>query len=93
MKVTFLTRPGCHLCVEALTDLTAFLAARVADATLPEPMPIDHEVVDIETDDELHRKYLERIPVILLDGELVSEFAFDPEEFDAALNRRSQGRA
>lgn len=56
-------RPGCHLCDEARDLLTPL--AREARIPLRE--------IDIESDDRLHRAYLERIPVIELDGEVISE--------------------
>lgn len=57
-------RPGCHLCEEA----EQLLRKLTADG--PE---IALELVDIEADPSLHRAYLERIPVIEIDGEIVSE--------------------
>jgi glutaredoxin len=61
-------RDGCHLCDEARAEIEAIRADR------------DFEVreVDIERDDALHARYLERIPVVEVDGEVVSELAFDP---------------
>jgi hypothetical protein len=32
---------------------------------------------DIEADDDLHRRYLERIPVVVLDGEELFDFFVD----------------
>jgi glutaredoxin len=60
-------RDGCHLCDDARTQLTA-LAAELR-FTL-----IEH---DIEADDALHRRYLERIPVVVLDGEELFDFFVD----------------
>ena len=73
--VTIYGREGCHLCEEALGELVA-LRQRGARFKLLE--------VDIETDDELHRSMLERIPVIEVDGEQVCELLFDA---DAVLAR------
>jgi hypothetical protein len=42
--------------------------------------------IDIETDDELHRAYLERIPVVAVDGELVSELILDAGALRARLD-------
>lgn len=50
------------------------------------------DVVNIELDDELHRRYLERIPVILIGPEVVSDLTFDPERLDAALTSRLEGK-
>jgi glutaredoxin-like protein DUF836 len=35
------------------------------------------EEVDIDSDDELLRRYLEKIPVVELEGEVVSELGLD----------------
>ena len=74
MKVTLYGRPGCHLCDEA----------RVALQRVQSRTPFELEEVDIETDDELHKRYLERIPVITLDG----EHLFDYEVDEQALQQR-----
>jgi glutaredoxin len=54
-RVTLLSRPGCHLCDDAQEVLD-----RVGEP---------YDVVDIESDDELFKRYLERIPVVVVDGE------------------------
>ncbi|MGH2907524.1 MAG: glutaredoxin family protein [Solirubrobacterales bacterium] len=60
--VTVFMRPGCHLCDEAEALLRPLAAAAAADL----------ELIDIERDDELHRRYLELIPVIEFDGREVA---------------------
>jgi len=45
--------------------------------------------VDIESDDGLLRRYLERIPVIELDGEIVSELWLDADGLRARLDTLS----
>jgi glutaredoxin len=60
-------RPGCHLCDDARDELVA-LRAELGFAL------VEH---DIEADDELHRRYLERIPVVVLDGEHLFDFFVD----------------
>jgi hypothetical protein len=42
--------------------------------------------VDIESDETLLRQMLERIPVVELDGELVSELVLDQTELRARLD-------
>ncbi len=44
--------------------------------------------VDIESDDELHRRLLERIPVIELDGEELYDFYVDEDDLRARMERR-----
>jgi glutaredoxin len=65
--ITLYTRPGCHLCDDARASLQR-LRAR---------LPFTLQEVDITTDDALHRRYLERIPVIALDGEELFDFYVD----------------
>jgi hypothetical protein len=43
--------------------------------------------VDITTDDDLHRRYLERIPVVALDGEELFDFFVDEAALEARLYR------
>lgn len=56
-RITVLSRPGCHLCEEAVAELAPL--ARDAGTGIAE--------VDIDRDDELLRRHLERIPVVLVD--------------------------
>jgi glutaredoxin len=74
--VTLYTRPGCHLCDDA----------RAALHELRERMSFELREIDIETDDALHAAYLERIPVICLDGEHVSDYFLDEPTLTARLN-------
>ena len=74
-RITFYSRPGCHLCDDAREAL-APLAAELGFAL---------EEVDIEADDELLARYLVRIPVIALDGEELFDFFVDEPQLLAAL--------
>jgi glutaredoxin len=65
--VTLYTRPGCHLCDDA----------RAAIERVRERAPFRLVEIDIESDDALHRTYLERIPVVELDGEELFEYFVD----------------
>ncbi len=80
MKVTVLGRPGCHLCEEALAELKTYLGSRSETGD-----PVEVEEINIETDDNLHRLYLERIPVIMVEDRIVSEIWFEEDAFEAAL--------
>jgi glutaredoxin len=74
--VTLYTRPGCHLCDDA----------RAALENLRRRTPFVLDEIDIEQDDALHAAYLERIPVIHLDGEHVADYFVDEETLAARLN-------
>jgi glutaredoxin len=65
--VTLYSRPGCHLCDEARAALDRVRLSA----------PFALEEVDIETDDVLHARYLERIPVVALDGEELFDYFVD----------------
>jgi glutaredoxin len=72
--VTLYSRPGCHLCEEA----------RVVLERVRERVDFNVHEINIEDDDALHLRYLERIPVIALDGEELFDYFVDQE----ALMRR-----
>jgi glutaredoxin len=67
-------RPGCHLCDDARTALER----------IGEPF----EEVDIETDETLLSRYLERIPVVALDGDELYDFFVDESDLRARLVAR-----
>jgi glutaredoxin len=73
--VTLYGRPGCHLCDDAQAALERVRSAH----------PFALEQVDIERDDALLARYLERIPVIALDGEELFDFHVDEAELAARL--------
>jgi glutaredoxin len=74
--VTLYGRDECHLCDEALAVLRG----------LRDELGFELEEIDIETDDALLRAYLERIPVIALDGEELFDFFVDEAELRRRLN-------
>jgi glutaredoxin len=67
-EVVVYSRPGCHLCEEAIEGLLALHAAGYRFEL--------HEI-DIESDDLLLRRHLEKIPVVEVDGIVASELVFD----------------
>ena len=73
ISLVLYSRPGCHLCDDARGVLER-VGAPFAE-------------VDITTDDELHARLLERIPVVALDGEEIFEYFVDEDE----LRRRLDG--
>ncbi len=69
-------RDGCHLCEEAKDALLALRSEGVAFELLE---------VDIESDPDLLRRNLERIPVIEVGGDEVCELGFDEGAVRARL--------
>jgi glutaredoxin len=76
-EVVVYSRPGCHLCAEALGKLIA-LHEQGYRFNLTE--------VDVESDDLLLRRHLERIPVVEIDGAVVSELVLDEAAVRARLD-------
>jgi glutaredoxin len=74
-------RPDCHLCDEAREGLQGLQS---------DGLTFELEEVDIESDERLLRRYLERIPVIELDGEIVSELGLDADALHARLDTLSE---
>jgi hypothetical protein len=56
---------------------------------LADGLPFELEEVNIESDEELHARFLERIPVVELDGEIVSELWLDVDGLRARLDTLS----
>ncbi len=73
--VTLYGRPGCHLCDDARAALERVRASH----------PFSLVEVDIEGDDALFARYLERIPVVALDGEELFELFVDEERLALRL--------
>jgi hypothetical protein len=75
--VTLYGRPDCHLCDVAREEIRV-IAREFEGVELRE--------VDIEGNDGLFAAYLERIPVVEVDGEIVSELELDRHELIRALH-------
>ncbi len=62
--ITVYSTPDCHLCDDAMEVLRRLQGELAFELTQ----------LDITQDEQLHRAYFERIPVIALDGEELCEF-------------------
>jgi glutaredoxin len=71
VKVVLVTREGCHLCDQALAALRS--------------LGHEPELQDVDADDELHRLYDFRVPVILADDRVIAEGKIDREKLRQAL--------
>ncbi|HKH41668.1 MAG TPA: glutaredoxin family protein [Solirubrobacterales bacterium] len=79
-RVTLYARPDCHLCDEARAGLERLRA---------DGLDFEIDEVDIETEDELHARFLERIPVVEVEGEIVSELWLDVDGLRTRLDTLS----
>ncbi len=77
LVVTLYTRPGCHLCE---------LAREAIEGLRDELPPFELAEIDIDRDDALLARFLERIPVVAVDGRVVSELDADPRVLRARLD-------
>jgi len=77
-EITVYTRPGCHLCADAIAALRA----------LQGELRFSLRERDIDRDEALERAYFERIPVIALDGEELFDHFID----EALLRERLESR-
>jgi glutaredoxin len=73
--VTLIGKPGCHLCDDARAVVRR-VAAQTGAAV---------EERDITRDPELHDRYWEQIPVVLVDGEQHTFWRVDEARLRAAL--------
>jgi hypothetical protein len=78
-EVVLYGRRGCHLCDEARDAILALGVDALRE-------------VDIESDERLLAAMLERIPVVEVDGAVVSELEFDRDAFSAALRGVAEPR-
>ncbi len=76
-RVTLYGKPGCHLCDDARAAVLAVRDAR----------PFDLDEVDVSVDPALNRRYGERIPVVMVNGEELFEYLVDPVVLAERLDR------
>ena len=74
-RVTLYTRAGCHLCEEAERVLRAEQAA----------IPFRLELVDVDRDPALARRYGVRVPVVAVDDEELFEYQVPADLLRARL--------
>jgi glutaredoxin len=76
MNLVVYTRPDCGLCTEMLDELAVLLAER----------SLRVEVVDVDSDPALARRYGMRIPVLCADGEFVCAYRLDVDRLRRLLD-------
>ena len=75
--VVLYTRPGCCLCDDARQVLLEVRERHPGAFALRE--------IDIESSADLHRRYLERIPVVAIDGDEAFELFVNAVELERRL--------
>jgi glutaredoxin len=79
-SVVLYGRDGCCLCDDAREALLRVRARK----------PFALEERDIEQDEELLRRYLERIPVVTIEGDEAFELFVDEAELESRLSQFEQ---
>lgn len=80
LEMTLLTRPGCHLCEDALRQIEPLVTEFGARLRL----------VDIDTDRILRERYRNEIPVVFLGSRELARHAVDLGRIRAELSRASR---
>jgi predicted thioredoxin/glutaredoxin len=74
---TVYTRADCSLCEQLLQELAELLGPAEAAGV---------QVVDIDQDPDLQRRYGTRIPVLMADGDFVCAYRLDRARIDVLLD-------
>jgi glutaredoxin len=75
-RVVVYMATGCHLCPPTVEAARAVCTER----------GVNLEVIDIDGDIELERRYRERIPVVLVDGTEIGHYAVTAGELRSVLD-------
>lgn len=77
ISVTVYSRTGCHLCDVAISTLEE----------LRVETPFEFEIILIDGDPELERRYGDQIPVTLINDQVHDFWRVDPVRFRAAISQ------
>ena len=78
--ITLIGKPDCHLCDVAREVVETVVAELPEDA-------VDIEELSIADDPALYAQWWEKIPVVLIDGQLHGHWRVSPDRLRAALGR------
>lgn len=81
IRLRLLSRPGCHLCVEMRAEVDRLL----------EGQEHDWEIVDVDSDDELARRWSDSIPVLFVNGRLFAKLRIPKLATGLRLMRAAAG--
>ena len=76
MGLILYVRRDCHLCEEMLVALRAMQAEHAFEL----------EIIDVDTDDSLVRRYNEKVPVLAHDGTVICHHRLDRSALTAYLD-------
>jgi hypothetical protein len=80
--LTLIGKPDCHLCEDALAVVTSVMNELNTDASSPVVALAEVSILD---DPELHERYVEDIPVLLIAGKVHTYWRVDKARLMATL--------
>ncbi len=81
VELTLYSREGCHLCEDMLALLNA--------GSLRDRMRLT--IVDVDADEDDQKRYGPRVPLLMYNGEVVSEYFLDNVALERVLTAAGQG--
>lgn len=87
--LTLIRKPDCHLC-EVASDVIDAVVAELPDAAAEQ---IEIVEASIQDDPALYELWWEKIPVVLIDGDLHAHWRVSPERLREALEAAVRGEA
>ena len=79
IQLTFVSKPDCHLCEAAREVVDGVVADLGSEAS------VTVEELSILQHPDLYEKYVEEIPVVLLNGKVHNIWRVDPARLKAAI--------
>ena len=83
IRLKLLSRPGCGLCEEMQREVESQLAGQ----------PHEWEIVDVDSDPELSRRYGDSIPILFVNGHLFAKIRLPRLSSKLRLLRAASGSA
>lgn len=80
--LTIIGKPDCHLC-EVAREVVDAVVAEVPDAAAERLEIVEQSIAD---DPALYERWWEKIPVVLIDGDLHAHWRVSPERLRQALD-------
>lgn len=80
--LTLIGKPGCHLCDDARDVVNSVISELAGVASAPQITVTELSILD---DAVLHEKYVEEIPVLMLNGRVHNIWRVDRARLRAAL--------
>jgi hypothetical protein len=80
--LTLIGKPGCHLCDDARAVVTTVVAELSAEPGAPTVTVEERSILD---DPDLHERFVEDIPVVMINGLVHNYWRIDPVRLRTAL--------